>query len=60
MAYFLRPQSSNSAVRIVNPAEQVDDAKPLPKRGVYNLRFPFKFIQTLIQQIRLYANVGIF
>ncbi|KIK97233.1 hypothetical protein PAXRUDRAFT_241600 [Paxillus rubicundulus Ve08.2h10] len=32
MAYFSRPQSSNSAVRIVNPAEQADDAKPLPKR----------------------------
>ncbi|KAF9238694.1 hypothetical protein BU15DRAFT_88313 [Melanogaster broomeanus] len=32
MAYFARPQSSNSAVRIVNPAEQADDAKPLLKR----------------------------
>ncbi|KAG9310982.1 hypothetical protein JVU11DRAFT_8860 [Chiua virens] len=32
MAYFARPQSSNAAVRIVNPAEQSDDSKPLPKR----------------------------
>ncbi|KAF9221691.1 hypothetical protein BS17DRAFT_803255 [Gyrodon lividus] len=32
MAHLARPQSSNSAVRIVKPAEQADDAKPLPKR----------------------------
>ncbi|KAG8215306.1 hypothetical protein J3R82DRAFT_8895 [Butyriboletus roseoflavus] len=32
MAHFAKPQSFNSAVRIVNPAEQSDDPKPLPKR----------------------------
>lgn len=52
MAYLARgPQSpsSSAAVRIVNPAEQSDDQKPLPKRGMSTSYYSSIHTQTSLQ-----------